>query len=160
MRTTRVHRHIHAPRSTIYRLLLDPVAIAEWKVPDGMTGHVHALEPVEGGAIHVSLTYRDQTGDGKSGAHTDTYQGRFLQLVPNERVVEVDWFDTSNPDMQGEMTSTIVLSDAPGGGTDVVGIHEGLPAGISMADNETGWRMAFAKLAALAEAQQPSNSSR
>jgi hypothetical protein len=33
----------------------------------------------------------------------------------------------------------------------LVAVHDGLPAGLSPADNETGWRMALAKLAALAE---------
>jgi hypothetical protein len=37
------------------------------------------------------------------------------------------------------------------GGTDVVGVHDGLPRGVSIADNETGWRMALARLATLVE---------
>ena len=35
---------------------------------------------------------RRQTRTGKTSAHTDTHHGRFVQLVPNERVVEVDEF--------------------------------------------------------------------
>lgn len=158
-RSTRVRQHIRAPRAAVYRLLLDPAAIAQWKVPDGMTARVHAFEPAEGGAIRVSLTYRESTREGKSTAHTDTYAGRFVQLVPDERVVEVDWFETDDPAMRGEMTSTIVLSDGPDGGTEVLGVHDGLPPGVAMADNETGWRMALAKLAALAEAGSPERSS-
>lgn len=152
-RTTRVRTHVRAPRSAVYRLLVDPAAVARWKVPDGMTAEVHAFEPVEGGEIHVSLTYRETTGAGKTTAHRDTYRGRFEQLVPDERVVEVDRFETGDPAMRGEMTSTIVLSDAADGGTDVLGIHEGVPPGVPLADNETGWRMALAKLAALAESE-------
>ena len=49
------------------------------------------------------------------------------------------------------MISTITLSDAADGGTDVAGVHEGLPPGVAIADKEMGWRMALAKLAALAE---------
>jgi uncharacterized protein YndB with AHSA1/START domain len=150
-RSTRVLQHVRAPRAAVYRLLVDPTAVAQWKVPDGMTAEVHAFEPTQGGAIRVSLTYHEQTGQGKTNAHTDTYAGRFVQLVPDERVVEVNWFETDDPAMRGEMTSTILLSDATDGGTDVVGIHEGLPAGVKVSDNETGWRMALAKLAALAE---------
>ena len=48
------------------------------------------------------------------------------------------------------MTSTITPADA-NGGTDLVAVHEGLPPGVSLADNETAWRMALAKLAALVE---------
>ena len=150
-RSTRVRQHIRAPRAAVYRLLLDADAITQWKVPDGMTAVVHSFEPAVGGAIRVSLTYTEPTQGGKSTAHTDTYSGRFIELVPNERVVEVDRFETADPAMRGEMTSTIILSDAPDGGTDVLGIHDGLPSGVSMEDNEIGWRMALAKLASLAE---------
>ena len=142
-RSTRVHRHIAAPRSTIYRLLLDPTAIAQWKVPDGMTAQVHAFEAREGGMIRVSLTYDSPDAAGKSMAHTDTYHGRFVRLVPDEMVVEADEFETDDPALRGEMISTITLADAPDGGTDVVGVHENVPAGVSVADNETGWRMAL-----------------
>jgi hypothetical protein len=48
------------------------------------------------------------------------------------------------------MTITMTLSDAPGG-TEVVGLHEGIPPVVSPADNETGWRMSLARLAALVE---------
>ena len=152
MRSTRVHRHIRAPRATVYRLLLDPAAIAMWKVPDGMTAQIHSFQAHEGGQLRVSLTYLEPTGSGKTAAHTDTYHGRFIRLVPNEQVVEIDEFETTDPALSGEMISTITLADAADGGTDVVGVHEGLPPGVAIADNETGWRMALAKLAALAEA--------
>ena len=49
------------------------------------------------------------------------------------------------------MRITITLSDKDGG-TEVVGVHEALPPGVSIADNEAGWRMALGKLAALVEA--------
>ena len=144
-------RRIAAPRETVYRLLIDPAAIVRWRVPDGMTAHVHTFEAREGGTLRVSLTYEASTGTGKTAAHTDTYHGRFVRLVPNEMVVEVDEFETGDPTLRGEMISTITLADSPAGGTDVVGTHERLPSGLSTADNETGWRMALEKLAALAE---------
>ena len=71
--------------------------------------------------------------------------------MPNERVVEVDEFETEDPALRGEMTITITLVDA-GGGTNLLAVHNGLPPGVSSADNETGWRMALAKLAAFVEA--------
>ena len=117
-----------------------------------MTSQVHTFEAREGGAIRVSLTYDAPTAAGKTAAHTDTYHGRFVRLVPDELVVEADEFETEDPALRGEMLSTITLADAPAGGTDVVGMHENLPEGVSAADNETGWRMALGKLAALAEA--------
>ena len=48
------------------------------------------------------------------------------------------------------MTITISLADVEGG-TQVNGLHEGIPPGPSTADNETGWRLALDRLAALVE---------
>lgn len=150
MSTTTVRQHIAAPRAAVYRALLDPAAIPRWKVPDGMRCAVHRFEPREGGAIHVSLTYDAPTGTGKTTAHTDTYHGRLVRLVPDTEIVEVDEFETSDPSMQGEMTITITLADV-NGGTELVAVHDGLPRGVAPTDNVTGWRMALAKLAALVE---------
>ena len=91
---------------------------------------------------------------GKTTAHTDTYHGRFVKLVTNEQVVEVVEFETTDPALHGEMTITISLADADGG-TDVLAVHDGLPAGLSPADTEVGWRMSLANLAALVEAGDP-----
>lgn len=151
MTSTHVRCHIKAPRSDVFRALLDPQAIAEWRVPDGMTSEVHVFEPREGGHIRVSLTYDDPDRSGKTASQTDTYHGRFVRLVPDELVVEVDEFETADPTLSGEMASTITLSDADGG-TNLEAVHEGLPPGVTPADNELGWRMALSKLAKLVEA--------
>lgn len=152
MASTRVTRHLKAPREKVYGALIDSQAVTRWKVPDGMTARVHSFDGREGGAYRVSLTYDAPTSTGKTTAHTDTYHGRFVTLVPNEQVVEVVEFETPDPTLRGEMTITTTLSDAPGGGTELVAVHDGLPPGLSPADNETGWRMSLAKLAALVEA--------
>jgi uncharacterized protein YndB with AHSA1/START domain len=122
-------------------------------VPDGMTSKVHAFDPREGGSFRISLSYDTPTGTGKTTAHTDTYHGRFIKLVPNEQVVEVMEFETDDDAMRGEMTITFTLTEA-NGGTEVRGVHENVPPGIAPADNETGWRMSLAKLARLVEADQ------
>jgi len=150
--TTRISRHVNASRAMVYRALLDARAVATWMVPDGMTSHVHAFDAREGGSFRISLTYDAPTGTGKTTAHTDTFHGRFVKLVTNEQVVEVVEFETTDPALRGEMTITIALADADGGGTDVLAVHDGLPPGLSTADNETGWRMSLGKLAALVEA--------
>jgi len=140
----------------VYRALLDAHAIKTWMVPTGMTSHVHAFDAREGGSFRISLAYDAQTGTGKTTAHTDTYHGRFVKLVPNEQVVEVMEFETTDPEMRGEMMVTFTLTDA-GGGTDLLAVHDNLPPGIALADNETGYRMALDKLAALVEAGWPNN---
>ena len=150
VRTTRLRRVIPAPRAHVYQLLLDPTALPRWKVPDGMDLEVHEWEPSEGGRIRISLTYRDASSVGKSDAHTDSYHGEFVRLVPNELIVERDQFETDDPALRGAMTISIELRDAEGG-TELVATHDGVPVGVTLADNETGWRMALDKLAALAQ---------
>ena len=150
MSSTRITRRLNAPRARVYRALLDAQAVATWMVPTGMTSHVHAFDAREGGAFRISLTYDAPTGTGKTTAHTDTFHGRFVTLVPDERVVEVVEFESADPAMRGEMTITYALSEADGG-TELVAVHDGLPPGLSTVDNELGWRMSLAKLAALVE---------
>ncbi len=99
----------------------------------------------------ISLTYDAPTGTGKTTAHTDTYHGHFVKLIPDEQLVEVVEFETADPALRGEMTITISLAAADGG-TDVFALHDGLPRGVPTADNEAGWRSSLAKLAALVEA--------
>lgn len=154
MGSTRIRRNLKAPRASVYRALIDPDAIAHWKFPDDMAIQVHAFEGREGGAFRVSLTYDEPNAVGKTTAHTDTYRGRFVKLVPDEQVVDVVEFETSDPALRGEMTTAITLTDAPDGGTDLLAVHEGLPPGVSPADNEVGWEMALAKLAALVESRR------
>lgn len=151
MNSTRVSRYVRARRPSVYAALIEAKAVGTWMVPDGMTSQVHAFEGREGGTFRISLTYDAPEAAGKSSAHTDTYHGRFVELVPNERVVEAVEFETSDPALRGEMTITITLADAEGG-TAVHAVHDGLPSGLSPADNEQGWRLSLAKLAALVEA--------
>jgi uncharacterized protein YndB with AHSA1/START domain len=136
-----------------YRALLDADAVQAWRVPTGMTSEVHIFEPWEGGEIRISLTYEEPTETGKTSAHTDTYHGRFVKLVPNEQVVETVEFETGDLAMQGKMTIAITLADADGG-TAIVAVHDGVPAGVAPADNETGWQDSLGNLAALVEAGQ------
>lgn len=146
MGSTRVAGHVNAPRAAVYRALIDAEAIAAWRVPAGMRSEVHQFEAREGGAFRVSLHYDSPDGVGKTSAHTDTYHGRFVELVPNERVVEVLEFESDDPAMAGEMTMTTTLRDLDAG-TEVVIQHDGIPDAVKPADNETGTRMALAALA-------------
>jgi uncharacterized protein YndB with AHSA1/START domain len=151
MSTTRVTQHINAPRSAVYRALIDARSVQQWMVPDGMTSVVHVFEPREGGAYRISLTYDSTDHTGKSSAHTDTHGGRFVKLTPDREVVQTTEFETDDPSMQGEMRMTFALADAAGGGTELTGLHENVPAGVRPEDNEDGWRMSLAKLAKLVE---------
>ena len=80
--------------------------------------------------------------------HTDTYHGLFEQLVPNQRVVEILEFESSDPQMQGLMRITTELTPERSG-TRLSAVHENLPSAVSLSDNEEGWGQSMAQLAAL-----------
>ena len=151
MSSTRITRRVNAPRAKVYAAFVDARAVEKWMVPDGMTSHVHAFDGREGGAFRISLSYDAPTGTGKTTAHTDTYHGRFVKLVPDVQVVQIVEFETTDPKMRGEMTITIDFADADGG-TEIAAVHGGLPPGLAPTDNELGWRISLGKLAALVEA--------
>lgn len=153
MSTTRVTRIIRAPKAKVYAALIDSKAVQQWMVPDGMRSEVHAFDARVGGTFRISLTYDEPTVTGKTSAHTDTLHGRFVELLPGARVVQVVEFETADPKMQGESTITYELRDAKGG-TEVVALHEDLPPGIPSEANETGFRMSLEKLARLVEVEQ------
>jgi uncharacterized protein YndB with AHSA1/START domain len=143
---------IKAPRKAIYQAFLDPQAVAAWLAPDTMRGHVHSFDPREGGTFRISLTYQTP-GDaprGKTATDTDTYHGRFVQLVPDEKIVEVIEFESQEPGFAGDMTLTVLLADVAGG-TEVTLLYDNVPKGIRPEDNEAGTRQALQKLAALVE---------
>lgn len=150
--STRLTQHINAPRTSVYRALIDPQAVATWMVPNDMTSVVHVFEPREGGAFRISLSYETPTEIGKTSSHTDTYHGRFVKLAPNQQVIEAMEFETEDDSMRGEMTVTFTLTEVHDG-TDILAEHDNVPPGISPADNLTGWRMSLEKLARLVEQQ-------
>ncbi|MDF2117064.1 SRPBCC family protein [Roseiarcaceae bacterium H3SJ34-1] len=150
--STETSRIIKAPRAKVYRACLDPEALAIWRAPDSMTGRMHAFDAREGGAYRMSLTYHDKTQSpgGKTSEDTDTFKGRFLELVPNEKIVELIAFESDDPRFAGEMTITTRFADA-GPGTQITMLFENIPSGVSPQDNETGTQQSLRKLAALVE---------
>jgi uncharacterized protein YndB with AHSA1/START domain len=150
--TTQVSKKIKAPRTAVYQACLDPDALASWRVPDNMTGHVHVFDARAGGTFRMSLTYQDQEQEqppgGKTSEGTDTFQGRFIELVPDEKIVEIIEFESQDPRFAGEMKVTTSLTDT-GEGTEITVRCEGIPAGIRPEDNEAGTEQALQKLATL-----------
>jgi uncharacterized protein YndB with AHSA1/START domain len=100
----------------------------------------------------MSLTYLDRLDSprGKTSEDTDTFEGRFVELLPYEKIVWVVEFESPQPDFAGEMKITWSLADA-GGGTEVTALSEDIPEGIRLEDNETGSRSSLRKLAAFIE---------
>jgi len=140
---------IQAPRAEVYRACIDPTFIVCWRVPDMMTATVHSFDARAGGGYRMSLTYCDPArAAGKTTDNTDSFTGRFVELVPNEKIVEAIHFETDDPGIRGEMTVTTSLRDVDGG-TEVTMLFENIPPGIRPEDNELGTRQSLKKLAAL-----------
>ena len=151
-RSTQVSEIVKAPREAVYQAFLDPDAVAAWLAPDGMSAHVDILEPRAGGRFKMSLTYLDQQNRprGKTSEDTDTSEGTFVELIPNERIVQVVEFESDQPDFAGEMRLTWTLADADGG-TEVTVLCEDIPKGIRLEDNALGSQQSLRKLAAFVE---------
>jgi uncharacterized protein YndB with AHSA1/START domain len=150
--STTVLRTIYAPREVIYRAFLDPAALALWRSPANMTARVHAFEPRECGTYRMSLTYLDakDSPGGKTDEDTDTFQGTFLELVPNKKIVELITFETRDPRFAGQMKMTSTFTETVEG-TQVTILCENLPEGIRPEDNELGCRSSLQNLARLVE---------
>jgi len=151
-RTDSGSRVIAASPRTIYRALLDPEAVALWRPPEGMKAKIYAYDAREGGAFRMSFAYiaPDHSVRGKTSEHADVFRGRFLELVPNKRIVELVEFESDDPAFAGAMTITTTLATVSGG-TEVTIVCENVPNGIRPSDHQAGLRSTLKNLAAFTE---------
>src|SRR5262245_8073712 len=115
--------------------------MAKWLPPDGFTGKVHQLEAKVGGTYKMSFR-------NFSTGHSHSFGGKFLELVPNERIRHTDVFD--DPSLPGEMVTTITLKKVSCG-TEVNIVQEGIPAVIPPEACCLGWQESLTLLARLVE---------
>ncbi|MCK6481981.1 MAG: SRPBCC family protein [Planctomycetes bacterium] len=141
----RFHRVLRAPPERVYRAFLDGDAMAKWLPPNGFTGRVHHLDARVGGGFRMSFT-NFTTGKGHS------FGGRYLELVPHERIRYTDAFD--DPNLPGEMQVTVTLGKVSVG-TDVSIVQEGIPDVIPVEACHLGWQESLTLLAKLVEAEIP-----
>ena len=92
----KLHRVLKSTPERVYRALLDPEAMVKWLPPHGFTGKVHSIEPRVGGTYKMSFK-NFTTGESHS------FGGKYLELVPNERIRNTDRFDDTN--LPGEMVT-------------------------------------------------------
>ena len=143
--TIRLHRVLRATPERIYRAFLDADAMAKWLPPHGFTGKVEHVDARVGGTYRMSFT---NFSNGQSHA----FGGRYLELVPNERIHHTDTFD--DPNLPGEMRTTISLRPVSCG-TEVDIVQEGIPAVIPPEACYLGWQESLLLLAQLVEAEIP-----
>jgi uncharacterized protein YndB with AHSA1/START domain len=139
--TIRLHRVLAAKPEKVYRAFLEPDAVALWLPPNGFTCTVHQLEARVGGSHRMS--FRNFTT-----GHSHSFGGKYLELVPNERLRYTDKFDDAN--LPGEMHVTVTLK-AVSVGTDVAIVQEGVPDVIPAEACYLGWQESLRNLARLVE---------
>lgn len=143
--TVRFHRVLRATPEKVYRAFLDADAMAKWLPPNGFTGKVHHLDAKVGGTYRMSFT-------NFSTGHSHSFGGKYLELVPHERIRHMNTFD--DPNLPGEMQTTITLKKVSCG-TELNVVQESIPDGIPPEACCLGWQESFALLAKLVEADIP-----
>lgn len=143
--TIRLHRVYKAPPERVYKAFLDPAAMCKWLPPYGFTGTVHSIDARVGGGYRMSFT---NFSTGKS----HSFGGKYLELVPGERIVYTDQFD--DPNLPGQMRATITLRKVLCG-TEVNIVQEGVPEVIPAEMCYLGWQESPAQLAHVVEPEIP-----
>lgn len=145
---TRTSKVIDASPQQIYEAFLDPVALADWLPPGGMTGRIHSFDARIGGGYRMSLFYpaTETAHRGKTAHNEDMVTVRFLDLAPARRIVEAVRFHSEDAAFAGEMTLEVTLEPASEG-TKVTMLFTNLPPGLRPEDNEAGARQSLEQLA-------------
>ena len=136
-----LHRVLAARPDKVYRAFLEPDALAKWRPPNGFTSTVHKLEPEVGGSY--SMSFRNFT---TSRSHS--FRGKYIELIPNQRLRYVDQFD--DPNLPGEIAVTVSLKPVSVG-TELNIAQEGLPEMIPVEACYLGWQDSLRNLARLVE---------
>jgi uncharacterized protein YndB with AHSA1/START domain len=143
--TVRLHRVLRTKPQKVYRAFVEADALARWLPPNGFTCTVSHLEARVGGTFKMS--FRNFTS-----GNEQPFGGRFLELVPGQKVRYTDTFD--NPNLPGEMTTTVTLRETPMG-TELNVVQEGIPEAIPVEACYLGWQESLKHLARLVEPEIP-----
>ena len=150
-RTDRSSRLIEAPLERVYAALVDPSALLAWLPPDGMSGRFERFDARPGGSYRLVLTYDDPSNSpGKASADSDVVEARFVEILPNVRVVQAIDFVSDDPAYAGTMTMTWQVTSVEIS-TRVDITAEDVPDGISAEDHAAGLASSLANLAAYLE---------
>lgn len=141
--TVRFHRVLRATPERVYRAFLDADAMAKWLPPNGFTAKVYHMDAKVGGTYRMSFT---NFTTGKSHA----FGGKYLELVPNQRIRYTDVFE--DPNLAGEMQTTVTLTPVSCG-VEVNIVQEGIPSVIPAEMCYLGWQESLILLAKLVEAE-------
>jgi uncharacterized protein YndB with AHSA1/START domain len=143
--TVRLHRVLAAKPERVYRAFTDADALAKWMPPYGFTAKVHHLDAKVGGTFKMSFT-------NFTTSKSHSFGGKYLELVPHERLHYTDAFD--DPSLPGEMHVTVTLKKVSVG-TELSIEQAGIPHVIPLEACYLGWQQSLAQLAQLVEPDIP-----
>jgi uncharacterized protein YndB with AHSA1/START domain len=150
-RTDAASQVIAAPPAQVYAALVDRDALTAWLPPEGMTARFERFDPRPGGSYRLVLTYADASrAPGKTTTDSDVVEARYVEVVPDVRVVQAVDFVSDDPAFAGTMTMTWEVA-AVDGGTRVDITAADVPDGISAEDHATGLASSLANLANFVE---------
>jgi uncharacterized protein YndB with AHSA1/START domain len=139
--TVKLHRVLRSTPERVYRAFIDGDAMAKWLPPNGFTGKVHSIDAKVGGTYKMSFK-NFTTGQSHS------FGGKYLELVPNQRLRYTDRFD--DPNLPGEMMTTVTIAQVSVG-VELHVVQEGIPEAIPADACYLGWQDSLTQLAMLVE---------
>lgn len=150
-RTDTASRLIAAGVDRVYAALVGREALLSWLPPQGMTAQFERFDAKPGGSYRMVLSYADPTGShGKTTTDTDVVEARFVDLVPDVRVVQEVVFVSDDPAYAGTMTMTWQVTPVEDGTrVDVTAVN--VPEGVTVEDHTAGITSSLANLAAFLE---------
>ena len=143
--TVKLHRVLQTTPEKLYKAFLTPEAMAKWIPPNGFTCKVHHMEAQVGGTYRMSFT-NFSTGKGHS------FGGKYIELVPNEKIRYTDKFE--DPNLTNEMNTTVTIKKGSFG-TELNIVQENLPDAIPVDACYVGWQESLNLLAKLVEPNIP-----
>lgn len=138
--TVRLQRVLSTKPEKVYRAFIEADAVAKWFPPNGFACTVHNLDAKVGGSHRMS--FRNFTT-----GNSHSFGGKYLELVPGERLRNTDTFD--DPNLPGEMQVTVTLKVSVG--TEMHIVQEGIPDAIPAEACYLGWQQSLRNLARLVE---------
>ena len=143
--TVKLHRVLQSTPDRVYRAFTTAAAMNKWLPPNGFTGKVHEMDAKVGGRWRMHFT-NFTTG------HSHSFGGKYLELVPGQRIAYEAAFD--DPNLPGTMKTTVTLT-AVSCGTDMQVVQEGIPSMIPPEMCYLGWQESLITLAQLVEPNIP-----
>lgn len=146
--TCAVSRTIIATPKAVFRALIDPESIPNWRSPPGVTLTVLAFEAREGGL----LRFAQQTAQSPDNTRfiPEIIEGRLAKLAHEEMLVEELTFTLNGEELPSAMwwaTTLLPVRD----GTKVTMSIETMPSSLSAIDHKAALEATLKRLANLLE---------